>query len=210
MDLRDIAGMIDGVLLTGSPSHVAPACYGEKQRFEDKDLDPARDATTLPLIQQTIDMDKPMLAICRGFQELNVVLGGTLHQFVHELPGKLDHRVIPGSTIREAYHRQGHKVIVNKGGIFERMQVPAEFSVNTIHQQGIDKLGEGLHVEAVSEDGLIEAVSMPGKSFILGTQWHPEGDWDINDMSRKIFEAFGTALRQREFTSQNPVPVCRG
>jgi putative glutamine amidotransferase len=194
-DYAEIADQIDGILLTGSPSHVAPACYGAEQKFPDKELDVARDATTLPLIRQAIDRDVPVMAICRGFQELNVALGGTLHQKVHELPGKRDHRGAKDLPLKTVYETQAHKVIANKGGVFERLALPTEFTVNSLHQQGLDRLGDGLHVEAVSEDGVVEAVSVPGKKFILGTQWHPEGDWYLNKNSERILSAFGEVIR---------------
>lgn len=194
-DLNEIADRVDGILLTGSPSHVQPARYGAKQVFDDKELDTRRDATTLPLIRQAIEMDKPVMAICRGFQELNVVMGGTLHQRVHELPGKKDHRGGKEKPLRAIYETTAHGVTVQKGGVFERLGLPAQFSVNSLHQQGVDKLGDNLVVEAISDDGVIEAVSVPNKRFILGTQWHPEGDWYLNDSSKTILSGFAAALR---------------
>jgi putative glutamine amidotransferase len=194
-DFKSLAAQVDGILLTGSPSHVAPAIYGAKQVFDDKELDTARDATTLPLIKQAIEMDKPVMAICRGFQELNVAMGGTLHQRIHEIPGKKDHRGAKDKPLKTVYETQAHKVIARKGGVFEKLRLPQEFTVNSLHQQGVDQLGQGLYVEAVSEDGIIEAVSVPGKKFILGTQWHPEGDWYLNQTSKDILSAFGEIVR---------------
>lgn len=193
-DYKDIAARVDGIMLTGSPSHVAPACYGEKQMFNDDELDLARDATTLPLIKQAIKLNTPIMAICRGFQELNVVMGGTLHQKVHELPGKQDHRARKNTPLKDIYEEKSHDVLLQKGGMLEKIGLPKKFKVNTLHQQGINKLGKGLRVEAVANDGIIEAVSLPGKTFIVGTQWHPEGDWYLNKPSRKILEAFGEAV----------------
>jgi putative glutamine amidotransferase len=194
-DFAAIAGQIDGILLTGSPSHVAPAAYGAKQVFDDKELDTARDATTLPLIKKAIEMDKPVMAICRGFQELNVAMGGTLHQRIHEIPGKKDHRGAKDQPLKVVYETQAHKVISQKGGVFERLALPHEFTVNSLHQQGVDKLGAGLYVEAISDDGIIEAVSVPNKKFVVGTQWHPEGDWYLNKTSERILTAFGDIVR---------------
>jgi putative glutamine amidotransferase len=193
-DFAEIARRVDGVLLTGSPSHVAPAKYGKKQVFDDDELDLARDATTLPLIKAAIRMNKPIMAICRGFQELNVVLGGTLHQRIHEIPGKQDHRAVKGKPLKDLYEMEAHAVTLQKGGVLEKMKLPKTFRVNTLHQQGIDRLGRGLKVEAVAEDGIIEAISMPGKKFVVGTQWHPEGDWHRNKASRRILEAFGKVV----------------
>jgi len=192
---KEIAASIDAILLTGSPSHVAPACYGAEQIFDNKELDLQRDATTLPLIREAIDMDKPVMAICRGFQELNVVMGGTLTQRVHELPGKRDHRGFKDRPLREIYETTAHNVTMQKGGMFEKMGLPHEFAVNSLHQQAVDKLGSDLFVEAVSEDGVIEAISVPGRKFVVGTQWHPEGDWRLNDSSKTILSAFGEVVR---------------
>lgn len=193
-NFSDIADRIDGLLLSGSPSHVSPAFYGKDQQFEDKYLDPARDATTLPMIKQAVDLDLPVMAICRGFQELNVVMGGTLHQKVHELPGKKDHRADLTRPLKDVYETKAHHVHAKKGGWFEKLKMPEEFTVNSLHEQGVDKLGDGLFVEAISDDGVIEAFSLPGKKFVVGVQWHPEGDYYMNDVSRQIIKGFGDAL----------------
>jgi putative glutamine amidotransferase len=193
--LADIADRIDGILLTGSPSHVSPDCYGAKREFGEDELDCTRDSTTLPLIKTAIERDIPLFAICRGFQELNVARGGTLQQYVHKQAGMRDHRPDPALPIMERYLKSAHKVQSRQGGMFERLQMPAAFLTNSIHQQGVDKLGTGLHVEAVCDDGLIESISLPDKKFILGTQWHPEGDFWVNEPSRKLFEAFGESIR---------------
>ncbi len=190
-DFMDIARRIDGILLTGSPSHVQPKRYGAKQEFDDDELDLARDATTLPLIKQALKINKPIMAICRGFQELNVALGGTLHQRIHEIDGKQDHRRAKDIPLKDVYEMKAHEVQLQKGGMLEKMGLPKKFQVNTLHQQGINKLGKGLRVEAIANDGIIEAVSLPGRKFVVGTQWHPEGDWYLNKPSRKILEAFG-------------------
>jgi putative glutamine amidotransferase len=197
VSFADVADHIDGIVLTGSPSHVAPVCYGAQQIFEDKELDLARDATTLPMIQQALERDIPLLAICRGFQELNVVTGGSLHQRVHEVDGKMDHRpsdALKAQGIMAVYRHQAHEVETLPGGLLARWNAPSRFTVNTVHQQGVDKLGAGLHVEAIAPDGLIEAISLPSKRFVFGTQWHPEGDPEINPVSRLIFEKFGEAV----------------
>lgn len=196
LDLDPILGLADGFFLTGSVSNVAPACYGAKQCFDDKDLDLARDALTLPLIRQVIAHDIPMLAICRGMQELNVATGGNLHQKTQDLPGKIDHRDSPEMPLKTSFERKAHNVIIQKGGVFERIGLPPEFAVNSLHQQSVDQLGKGLFVEAISPDGVIEAVSVPGKRFIVGVQWHPEGDVALNPSSASIIEAFGDAVRE--------------
>lgn len=196
LDFIGLAGKLDGLLLTGAASHVCPAEYGAKRTFREKDLDTERDATSLPLIREAIKHDIPLFAICRGFQEMNVACGGTLEQHVHKKSGRLDHRANSSLPVKERYEERRHKIIAQKGGMFQRLKLPHEFDANSLHHQGIEKLGESLFVEGISEDGLIEAVSIPGKRFILGTQWHPEGDFWLNPVSVKLFEEFGRAVRK--------------
>lgn len=195
--LKSIASKIDGLLLTGSPSHIDPENYGDKRAFEEELLDTDRDATSLPLLRDALELDIPTLAICRGFQEMNVAFGGTLHQFVHKLPGKLDHRGPKNVGVTEQYEIQRHNIRTQPGGLFEKLNIPQKFMTNSLHQQGVDKLGKGLFVEGICEDGLVEAVSVPGKRFFLGVQWHPEGDFRRNPVSRMLFDAFAAALREK-------------
>ncbi len=195
--LKSIAHKIDGILLTGAPSHVDPVNYGATCEFESESLDIDRDQTDLPLIRDVIEMDIPMIAICRGFQEMNVACGGTLHQFVHKVPGKLDHRAPLNLPHAQRYEMHQHNIRTQAGGMFERLGLPQKFSTNSLHLQGIDKLGAGLFVEGICEDGLIEAISVPGKKFILGTQWHPEGDFWLNPVSTALFEEFARVLHKR-------------
>lgn len=194
-NIHDLAGKIDGILLTGSPSHVSPACYGAEREFEDSYLDTHRDDMTIPMIKEALDMDLPIFAICRGFQELNITLGGTLHQYVHKLDDKLNHRAHPDIPFKDVFTYMSHDVTIEDGGMFEKISLPKTFKVNTIHTQGIDKLGNGLRIEARAEDGLIEGISLPDKKFVIGTQWHPEGDFWQNPPDKKLFESFGNALR---------------
>lgn len=195
--LKSIADKIDGILLTGASSHVNPSCYGGTREFEETSLDTDRDETDLPVIRDAIELDIPLFAICRGFQELNVACGGTLHQFVHQQPGKLDHRPPKDVTGAKRYEIHQHKIHTQKGGLFERLDLPAEFPVNSLHNQGVNKLGDGLFVEGLSDDGLIEAVSIPGKRFIFGAQFHPEGDFWLNRVSRTLFEEFGRVVHKK-------------
>ena len=156
-------------------------------------LDPARDATSLSLIRAAIAAGKPMLCICRGFQELNVALGGTLYQHLQDLPGRLDHREKPGLSPDQAY-APAHSVHLTHGrapGAARRPQIEAR--VNSLHEQGIDHLAPGLTIEATAPDGQIEAVS-GGPGFLLGVQWHPEWRWAEDAVSRAIFRAFGDSL----------------
>jgi len=190
VSFADVADIVDGFLLTGATSHLAPCHYGARQEFDDADLDVDRDATTLPLLAAALAADKPIFAVCRGFQELNVVKGGTLSQCV-----ATRHHTIKEVPLPPQYETARHEVKVQPGGLFSCLGLPPSFGVNSLHTQGIDKPGGDLLVEAVSDDGLIEAVSVPGKKFALGTQWHPEGDFWLNASNRLLFEGFARALR---------------
>lgn len=183
---------LDGLLLPGSPSNVHPSHYdGGESRTPDHH-DPARDSTALPLIRAAIARGVPLLAICRGIQELNVALGGTLHQRVHELPGCRDHRAGSGS-IEEKY---GPKHRVTLSGRLARLVGAREILVNSLHGQAIDRPAPGLVVEARATDGTIEAVRADGVAgFAIGVQWHPEWRCAGNPASLALFRAFGDACR---------------
>jgi putative glutamine amidotransferase len=190
--VNDVLAAVDGLLFTGSPSNVAPRRYDGPARA--MLLDEVRDATTLPLLLAAIDACKPVLAICRGFQELNVALGGTLHQAVHELPDMLDHRA-PQGVDTDAEYALAHDIAIAPGGMLARLSDRTRASVNSLHHQGIDRLADGLWVEARAPDGLVEAVSLPAaRGFLLGVQWHPEWRWAEDPLSRAIFAGFGAAL----------------
>jgi putative glutamine amidotransferase len=190
----DILSAIDGLLIPGAPSNVEPSRYGGAQPRPGTLLDPARDAASLALIHAALGAGKPLFAICRGFQEFNVALGGTLHQHVHELPGRLDHREDQSETL-EVQYGPSHPVCVTPGGVLAKLTVQREFMVNSLHHQGIDRLAPGLAIEATAPDGQIEAVSLPAaRGFTLGVQWHPEWRWAENPVSKALFGAFGAAL----------------
>jgi putative glutamine amidotransferase len=189
----DILDAVDGLLITGAPSNVAPSLYGATAR-SGTELDPARDAITLPLLQAAIARGTPVLAICRGFQELNVALGGTLHQHVHEIPGRLDHRE-PQDALRDREYAHAHAIRIVPGSLLGVASGMTEAMVNSLHHQGIDRLAPGLFADAAAPDSQIEAISMPGaRGFLLGVQWHPEWRWAEDDLSRAIFAAFRAAL----------------
>ena len=192
----DLLAAVDGLLFTGAPSNVAPSHYGAAPRAG-TELDAARDATTIPLLKAAIARGVPVLAICRGFQELNVAMGGTLHQHVHEIPGRLDHRE-PQNASRDQEYAPAHAVRLAPGGLLARLSGLEEAMVNSLHHQGVDRLAPGLEVEATAPDGQIEAVSMPrAPGFLLGVQWHPEWRWEEDGLSRSLFVAFGRAMRGR-------------
>lgn len=192
----EILESIDGLLFTGSPSNVSPRRYGGPSPRHGVMQDEHRDATTLPLLEAAIAAGAPTLCICRGFQELNVAFGGTLHQHVQEVPGRMDHRENDGDPL-EVRYGPAHEVRVAQEGLLATILSRRAFPVNSLHSQGIDRLAPRLHADASAPDGTIEAVSMPdAKGFLLGVQWHPEWRWHDNPVSREIFSAFGDALRQ--------------
>jgi putative glutamine amidotransferase len=188
-----ILSAVDGLLFTGNASNVAPVHYGATERGGTV-LDEARDATTLPLLRAAIATGKPVLAICRGFQELNVALGGSLHQHVHEIPGRLDHREPQGVPVDQEY-APAHPIRISTDGLLGQLSGLREATVNSLHHQGIDRLAPGLVADAHAPDGQIEAVCMPGASgFLLGVQWHPEWRWAQDALSRAIFAGLGRSL----------------
>jgi putative glutamine amidotransferase len=188
---------IDGILFTGSPSNVAVHHYEGAPDRPDSPQDPGRDAITLPLIRAAIAAQVPVFCICRGFQELNVALGGTLDTHVHSADGRLDHRA-PRDVPYEEMYGPRHKVAFLAGGQFARILGKSETQVNSLHWQGIARPAERIQVEGRAEDGVIEAVSLkdhPG--FCLGAQWHPEFRVTENADSMALFKAFGAAARAR-------------
>lgn len=191
----EIVASVDALLFTGSPSNVAPKHYGGPAPREGVLQDERRDATALALLRAAIDRGMPVLCLCRGFQELNVALGGSLHQHVHEIEGRRDHRENKSANL-ETQYGPAHMVHLASDGLLARIVPEREFAVNSLHSQGIDRLAPPLHADATAADGTIEAVSMPSaKGFVLGLQWHPEWRWSENPVSRAIFAAFGQAVR---------------
>ena len=193
IDLGALLDGLDGLLLTGSPSNVEPSHYGGPPSQEGTLHDPDRDATTLPLIREAVRRDMPILAICRGIQELNVALGGTLHQRIFEMPGRFNHRRRKGPMTLDERYGPAHAVTLSPGGRLIELAGTAEVMVNSLHGQGIDHPATGLFVEAVAPDGQIEAVSLPGARFVVGVQWHPEYKPLENPFSRALFAAFAQA-----------------
>jgi putative glutamine amidotransferase len=195
----------DGVLLTGSPSNVHPSNYGEEVYDQALPLDPVRDDWTLPLIPRALERGIPLFAICRGFQEANVALGGSLHQAVQNVPGKRDHRADYDGTPLEVQYGPSHSVRVLPGGLLERIAGAGEFDVNSLHGQGIKDLARGLRVEAVAPDGLVEAFTVAGApGFSLCVQWHPEWQAQSNPLSMRLLKAFGAACQAYRDTHRPP------
>ena len=197
IDRPSLLDNLDGLLLTGSPSNIQPHHYSGAASAPGSDHDPERDRTTLPLIRQAVAAGVPLLGICRGFQEINVAFGGTLHQKVHEVAGMLDHRE-PADQPFEVQYAPRHPLQVQPGGLLAGLGLPDEIIVNSIHGQGVERLAPGLRVEALAPDGLIEAFSVEGaENFALGVQWHPEYQVGSNPNYLAIFQAFGEACRKR-------------
>ncbi len=195
IDLDELLAIADGVLLTGSPSNVHPSHFGQDVHNPSLPLDPARDTLTLKLIHATIAAGIPLLAICRGFQELNVAFGGSLHQAVHEVAGMSDHRE-PKALPLDTQYAVSHSVNLNSGSKLASILGVSKLMVNSLHGQGIDRLGAGLKAEAYAPDGLVEAVSVVNaKAFALGVQWHPEWKVMENPHYLAIFKAFGDACK---------------
>ena len=194
-DAAGFLSRLDGLILTGSPSNVLPALYGGPPHPEGVPEDPARDAMTLPLIREAVAAGVPLLAICRGMQELNVAFGGTLEQRIQDLPGRIDHSTPAEQAFAPVRTAKAHRVRLAAGGALEAIVGRTELAVNSLHNQGIARLAEGLVVEATAPDGTIEAVRVArARGFALGVQWHPEYDFETDSASRAIFIAFAEAV----------------
>ena len=194
-DLGDMLGMLDGLLFTGSPSNVHPSRYGQAAHEKAEPYDEARDAVTFALIDAALEKGLPSLFVCRGFQELNAALGGTLHACVHEVDGRMDHRM-PKHDDPDVRYGPRHGMTFTAGGQFARIAGTTEIEVNSLHSQGIDRPAPGLEIEGLAPDGTPEAVSVTGaKAFALGVQWHPEYKPLENDFSTRLFRAFSEAVQ---------------
>ncbi|MDP1657957.1 MAG: gamma-glutamyl-gamma-aminobutyrate hydrolase family protein [Methylotenera sp.] len=197
LDIDALLAMADGILLTGAVSNVHPSHFGQTVHNPSLPLDPARDALTLKLVQAAINAEVPLLAICRGFQEINVAFGGSLHQAVHEVSGLNDHREAKESSL-DIQYGESHPIDLVANGQLAQIVGTKQMMVNSIHGQGIDKLGAGLVAEAFASDGLVEALRVEhAKAFTLGVQWHPEWKVMENPQYLAIFKAFGDACRLR-------------
>lgn len=195
MDVEAVLDRVDGVLISGSRTNVHPALYGEEATEAHEPFDPARDATSLGLIRGAIARGVPLLAICRGIQELNVALGGSLANEIQDLPGRMDHRKPDGEDADSSFAIR-HDVQVREGTCLAAIVGAGPLPVNSLHRQAISRIAPGLAVEATAEDGTIEAVSVvdaPG--FAIGVQWHPEYWVSTDAPSAAIFRAFGDATR---------------
>lgn len=196
MPTEALLDRLDGLVFTGSPSNVHPSNYHPTPESVDcGPYDEARDETTLPLLRGALARGLPILAICRGFQELNVAMGGALLPKVHETPGFMDHREQKDAPV-DVQYGPAHVVRPTPGGLLARLAGgAAELTVNSLHGQGLDRVADGLTVEAVAPDGLVEAVSVKDHPFAVGVQWHPEWRFADNPFSVALFAAFGAAAK---------------
>lgn len=197
VEIDELLLQFDGIFLTGSYSNVEPHHYDGEPSEEGTLHDPHRDAVTLPLAKRALETGVPLFAVCRGFQELNVALGGTLHQKVHEVAGYHNHLENKDDPLDTQYG-PSHPVNLTEGGLLRELTGTDIVMVNSLHSQGVAKLASGVSVEAVADDGLIEAFrvdDVPG--FALAVQWHPEWRVMENEVSKKIYKAFGDACRVR-------------
>jgi putative glutamine amidotransferase len=202
-DLDALLDLADGICLTGSPSNVHPSHFGECVHDPGLPLDPDRDAWTLPLIRLALERGVPLLAICRGCQEFNVALGGSLYQAVHEVPGFFDHRAACDDSLERKFG-PSHEVGIVPGGLLGEVLGARRVMVNSVHGQGIHLLAPGLRAEAMADDGLIEAITAPdAKAFNLGVQWHPEWQAAADPVSRRLLESFGAACRTRRMAKED-------
>jgi putative glutamine amidotransferase len=196
---EDVAALLascDGLMLPGSPSNIEPQHYGGPASTPGTLHDPHRDATTLPLIPRAVAAGIPLLAICRGFQEMNVSYGGTLWPRIHEVPGHFDHRDDETQPLEKQYG-PAHEVLLEPGGLLKRIAGRDRIEVNSLHWQGVQTLGKGLSIEARAPDGVVEAFrAVEAANFAVGVQWHPEWQFAKNQFSRALFAAFGEASRK--------------
>lgn len=196
-DIQQWIARLDGIFLTGAYSMIDPANYKEEKTDKDYSYDSQRDTTAFSVIHSAIASDMPLLGVCRGLQDINVALGGSLHQVVQEQPGLNDHREDKTATLDMQY-APSHSVVLTSGGQLHDIYSSEQIQVNSLHSQGINRVGSGLVVEAQAEDGLVEAIRVESMTFGLAVQWHPEWKVTENKTQKLLFEAFGDACRARQ------------
>jgi putative glutamine amidotransferase len=194
VSVTELLDLCDGFLLTGGRPNVHPSEYGEDETPGHGAFDRSRDAITLPLVRACVERGQPFLGICRGFQEVNVAMGGTLYPEIRDLPGRMNHRMPPDGTIAEKFALR-HPVRFTEGGVFHHLMGAPEVMTNTLHGQGIARAGARIIVDGVAPDGTPEALYIEGaRGFTLSVQWHPEWNAADDPVSRPLFAAFGVAV----------------
>ncbi len=206
-DIDALLGAVDGILLTGARANVHPTCFGVEPDARHEPYDQDRDAVALNLVKACVDRGVPIFGICRGFQEMNVAFGGSLHPEIRDLPGRMNHRMprLENGEVHpdpEVVFADRHDVKLVADGVFARLLGCEMIRVNSLHGQGIEVPGKRIVIEGVAEDGTIEAIRIAdAPSFALGVQWHAEYDPQINPINRTLFKAFGEALQERKRAS---------
>lgn len=196
-DFSDLAARLDGLMLTGGRANIEPHHYDGPPFPDDEIRDPPRDNTVLPLIRKCVELGVPVFGSCRGIQEINVAMGGTLHYRVHQVEGFNDHRMPREGDIEHKFGER-HLVVMSENGEFRRLCGQREIMVNSLHAQAVDKLAPDFEVECVSLDGVIEGIrNTQSKAFCVGVQWHVEWRYNQNALCRALWHAFGDACRER-------------
>jgi len=193
--VEELMEACDGFVLTGGRPNVHPEEYGESETEAHGDFDRNRDAITLPLVRACVERGQPFLGICRGFQEVNVAMGGSLYPEIRDLPGRMNHRMPPDGTLEEKFALR-HKVRFSEGGAFHQLMGAQEVMTNTLHGQGIKTPGQRIVIDGYAPDGTPEAIYVEGaQGFTYSVQWHPEWDAANDPVSRPLFTAFGEAVQ---------------
>lgn len=204
VSVADLLDVCDGFLLTGGRANVHPAEYGEDETPAHGTFDRARDAIVLPLIRACVDRGQPIFGICRGFQEVNVAMGGSLYPEIRDLPGRDNHRMPPDGTVEEVFALR-HAVTFTENGPFHRLMGADSVMTNTLHGQGINRPGPRIIVDGTAPDGTPEAIYVQGAAgFTLSVQWHPEWNAAADPVSRPLFAAFGAAAHDWAAAKQQP------
>ncbi len=204
VSVADLLDVCDGFLLTGGRANVHPAEYGEDETPAHGTFDRARDAIVLPLIRACVDRGQPIFGICRGFQEVNVAMGGSLYPEIRDLPGRDNHRMPPDGTVEEVFALR-HAVTFTENGPFHRLMGADNVMTNTLHGQGINRPGPRIIVDGTAPDGTPEAIYVQGAAgFTLSVQWHPEWNAAADPVSRPLFAAFGAAAHDWAAAKQQP------
>ncbi len=204
VSVDELLDICDGFLLTGGRPNVHPEEYGEDETEAHGEFDRARDALVLPLVRACVDRGQPFLGICRGFQEVNVAMGGTLYPEIRDLPGRMNHRMPPDGTLEEKFELR-HDVRFTPGGVFHAVLGADQVRTNTLHGQGIKEPGPRVMIDGYADDGTPEAIYIKGAvGFTLAVQWHPEWDAANDPVSRPLFSQFGDAARHWAAGSKTP------
>jgi len=196
VSVAELLDLCDGFLLTGGRPNVHPSEYGEAETPAHGDFDRCRDAITLPLIRACVERGQPFLGICRGFQEVNVAMGGTLYPEIRDLPGRINHRMPPDGSLADKFALR-HEVRFTPGGVFARLMGAEAVMTNSLHGQGVKRAGAGIRIDGTAPDGTPEAIYVEGApGFTLSVQWHPEWHASADPVSRPLFTAFGAAAAE--------------